>query len=552
MTTLLRSVWETLIKRNGNQPPVAPSRLARQPRQVVNPPIEIVPNDPIIPHLQSVGGAVEVDLLNLDSPALRSLRAANVKLVVPLVSQGELIGLLNLGPRLSEQDYSVDDHILLNNLAAQATPAVRVAQLVRQQQAEAQARERMEQELRVARLIQQTLLPKQMPELPGWRMAVHYQPAQAVGGDFYDFAYLADGRLMITVGDVTNKGVPAALVMATTRAILRGTARRQLSPSAALVRANELLCPEIPPSMFVTCLYAILDPITGRLQFANAGHDLPYLRHAGSVVEVRATGMPLGLVPGMRYEEKEITLDPGDGILLYSDGLVEAHNQQREMFSFARLRDLVLDRATSSGAAFIQFLLAELAAFTGPDWEQEDDITLVTLERDASASPPSLPPSGEKKETGKEGQWRTLIEFSLPSQTGNECEAMDQVVAAVRELNLSEAHVQRLGTAVAEATMNSIEHGNKNRPEVPVTIQVRVSETALSVRITDDGGGQSNPQPEVPDLEAKLAGLQSPRGWGLFLIEKMVDEMHVTRDEDHHTIELIIHLQGGQHGSQDT
>jgi anti-sigma regulatory factor (Ser/Thr protein kinase) len=193
-----------------------------------------------------------------------------------------------------------------------------------------------------------------------------------------------------------------------------------------------------------------------------------------------------------------------------------------------------------------------LAAFTGPDWEQEDDITLVTLERDASASPPSLPPSGEKKETGKEGQWRTLIEFSLPSQTGNECEAMDQVVAAVRELNLSEAHVQRLGTAVAEATMNSIEHGNKNRPEVPVTIQVRVSETALSVRITDDGGGQSNFQPEVPDLEAKLAGLQSPRGWGLFLIEKMVDEMHVTRDEDHHTIELIIHLQGGQHGSQDT
>jgi anti-sigma regulatory factor (Ser/Thr protein kinase) len=127
---------------------------------------------------------------------------------------------------------------------------------------------------------------------------------------------------------------------------------------------------------------------------------------------------------------------------------------------------------------------------------------------------------------------------------------MDQVVAAVRELNLSEAHLQRLGTAVAEATMNSIEHGNKNRPEVPVTIQVRVSETALSVRITDDGGGQPMPKPEVPNLEAKLAGLQSPRGWGLFLIEKMVDEMHVTSDEDHHTIELILHLKGEQHGSE--
>src|SRR5678816_3243438 len=111
------------------------------------------------------------------------------------VSQGELIGLLNLGPRLSEQDYSADDRALLNNLATQAGPAVRVAQLVRQQQIEAQARERLESELRVARLIQQTLLPKEMPNLPGWSVAGYYQPARAVGGDFYDFLYLSDGRL---------------------------------------------------------------------------------------------------------------------------------------------------------------------------------------------------------------------------------------------------------------------------------------------------------------------------------------------------------------------
>jgi anti-sigma regulatory factor (Ser/Thr protein kinase) len=127
---------------------------------------------------------------------------------------------------------------------------------------------------------------------------------------------------------------------------------------------------------------------------------------------------------------------------------------------------------------------------------------------------------------------------------GNECEAMTQVVAAVKELDLPDSKVQRLRTAVSEATMNAIEHGNRKQPELPVHIHVLVSDTALTVRITDRGGGRSIPEPQIPDLEAKLAGRQSPRGWGLFLIEHMVDEMHVTADEGHHTIELILHLKG--------
>ncbi len=148
---------------------------------------------------------------------------------------------------------------------------------------------------------------------------------------------MPDGRLAIIVGDVTDKGVPAALVMATTRSILRGTARRLVSPGPVLERVNELLCPEIPPKMFVTCLYALLDPANGRLQYANAGHDLPYWRYNGGVEELRATGMPLGLMPNMRYDEFELTLAPGEGVLFYSDGLVEAHNAKREMFGFPRL-----------------------------------------------------------------------------------------------------------------------------------------------------------------------------------------------------------------------
>jgi len=233
--------------------------------------LNIAPNDPLAIYFQSSPGTVEIEKLQMDSPALSQLKAAKVKLVVPLVSQGELIGIVSLGQRRSEQEYSTDDRVLLNNLATQAGPAVRVAQLVRQQQLEAQARERIEQELRVARLIQQTLLPKEVPALTGWNVTTYYQPARAVGGDFYDFIYLADGRLGLVIGDVTDKGVPAALVMATTRALLRTAALQFNTPGQVLAQVNNLLCPDIPPKMFVTCLYAILDPASGHLHYANRG-----------------------------------------------------------------------------------------------------------------------------------------------------------------------------------------------------------------------------------------------------------------------------------------
>ncbi len=377
-----RGFWQNLLRRNGRDAPEETPAVTDVPQQAA-PELDIAPNDPILAYLASVSGVVEVEKLDLDSPALKEMKEAGVKLVVPLVSQGELIGLLNLGPRLSQQEYSADDRKLLSDLATQTAPAVRVAQLVRQQQQEAQERERIEQELRVARLIQQTLLPKGLPELPGYDVAAYYQPAREVGGDFYDFLELEDGRFGLVVGDVTDKGVPAAIVMATTRTMLRAAAQRLFSPGEVLQRVNDVLVQDIPPNMFVTCLYAILDQESGRLVYANAGHDLPYRRRAGrseGSEELRARGMPLGLMPGMGYEEKEIVLEKGESVLFYSDGLVEAHDPSREMFGFPRLQGLV-GTHRSGGSALISFLLSELARFTGDGWEQEDDITLVTLER---------------------------------------------------------------------------------------------------------------------------------------------------------------------------
>ncbi len=377
--------WRSLLGRDDREPtriveaPEAAPEDAR-PAAPGSPEIEISPNDPILAYLASVSGAVEMDRLDLDSPAVRAMREAGIKMVVPLVSQGELIGILNLGPRLSEQEYSSDDRKLLDDLAGTAAPAVRVAQLVREQQKEAQQRERIEQELKVATLIQQTLLPKSEPDLPGYDIAAFYKPAREVGGDFYDFLDLEDGRLGLIIGDVTDKGVPAAMVMATTRTLLRTSAQRFDSPGDVLERVNDVLVPDIPPNMFVTCMYAILDPVSGRLHYANAGHDLPYRRRRRIAEELRATGMPLGLMPGMGYEEKEVFIEEGDTVLFYSDGLVEAHAPDREMFGFPRLQGLV-GAHRSGGASLVEFLLSELARFTGDGWEQEDDITLVTLKR---------------------------------------------------------------------------------------------------------------------------------------------------------------------------
>jgi serine phosphatase RsbU (regulator of sigma subunit)/predicted ester cyclase len=252
---------------------------------------------------------------------------------------------------------------------------------------EIRERERIEQEMRVARDIQQASLPREVPEPEGWQVSPYYQPAREVGGDFYDFFDLEEGRVGIVVGDATGKGMPAALVAEATSNMHRAVAQAlgSSSPSEVLARVNETLLARIPSNMFVTCFYAVLDPKGGNLRYANAGHDVPYLRrNGGEVEELRATGMPLGLMPGMSYEQKETVFEVGEAALFYSDGLVEAHDPQGEMFGFPRLMELVSEHGEEKSLE--EALLEELYSFVGEGWEQEDDITLLTLKHSASLS----------------------------------------------------------------------------------------------------------------------------------------------------------------------
>ena len=533
MTVLTHTLRRVVLRKPAT--PAAPeaAEIEAPPTQVSapGPELEIAPNDPIIAYLQGAPGAVELKHLELESPALERMREQGITMVVPLVTQGELIGLLNLGPRLSDQEYSPDDRRLLESLASQAAPAVKVGQLVREQETEIRERERIEQELHVAQLIQQNFLPRTLPNLPGWQVAAYYRPARTVGGDFYDFIELPDGLIGLVVGDVTDKGIPAAMVMAATRSVLRAAAQRLLDPGEVLQRVNDHICPEIPPNMFVTCFYGVLDPSSGRLRYANAGHNLPFVSTAGEASELRATGMPLGLMPDMNYEVCEAVLEPGASVLMYSDGLVEAHAPDRDMFG----NDRVIARLATGVVAqdLIDDLVTQLDRFTGDESEQEDDITLVALERSAHA-----------------GQFTVLDEFTVESKPGNERQAIDRVAAAVADVPLSPARLERLKTATGEATMNAMEHGNKYQPDVLVEVSVSASEAAVCVRITDQGGDHQVEAPDDPDLDAKLEGLQSPRGWGMFLIKNMVDEVRDSHDGHHHTLELILRLRGEDDGAQ--
>jgi serine phosphatase RsbU (regulator of sigma subunit)/anti-sigma regulatory factor (Ser/Thr protein kinase) len=521
-------------RRTDEEPSTTPDASMTESKTRLIDAISVPAGDPLETVLLSSGGPVVLQDLELESETLDEIRSAGVELIVPLIGQGELLGALYLGPRLSDQPYSTDDRRLLGSLASQVAPAMKVAQLVREQQAEAKERERIQQELQVAALIQQTLLPKELPAIPGWHVDAFYRPARAVGGDFYDFISLEDGRLGVVIGDVTDKGVPAALVMATCRSMLRAAAQRHSSPSAVLADVNDGLVPEIPPAMFVTCLYAIIDTEAGEVIFANAGHNLPYVRRASGVIELRATGMPLGLMPGMGYDEKRYEMASGEVMVLTSDGITEAHSPEGEMYGFSRLMGQVA-RKPSDGDV-VTALVSDLEGFTGHGAEQEDDITLVVVKRTSSA---------QSSAATFEDPSRLLTRFTVASEEGNERIAIAKVADAIDALGLDTSRLERLKTAVGETVMNAIEHGNDNRAELDVEVVVSASDRTVRVRVTDQGGAKVIPDVETPDIEAKIAGEQTPRGWGLFLIEQMVDEVRSESDDGAHTVELVMNREGG-------
>ena len=419
-----RGFWQNLLGRDGRNAPQEPLAVTEPSRQLAAPEIEIAPNDPIVAYFASASGVVEIDKLDLDSPALRAMKAADIKVVVPLVSQGELIRASQPGAA-PLPEYSADDLQAPQRSgnpdgtcgAGRPTrpPAAATGPGARAHRAGAQGC-----------APDPTDPPAQTcARLAGYQLAAYYQPAREVGGDFYDFLELDNGHLGLVVGDVTDGSVPAAIVMATTHTcMLRASAQRLDSPGEVLKRVNDVIVRDIPPNMFITCLYAILDPETGLLRFANAGHDLPYREaqasSSGGAEELRATGMPLGLLPGMSYEEKEIVLQRGDSVLFYSDGWSRPTTPSGEYFGFPAVA------GAGWGAPFGRSGDGELpsrracALYRRPMGTRGRHHPSHTGQIGDGMSDP-------KPARTDANLRRTLAEFSVPSEPGNERRTMEVV-----------------------------------------------------------------------------------------------------------------------------
>ncbi|HJQ98272.1 MAG TPA: SpoIIE family protein phosphatase [Candidatus Polarisedimenticolaceae bacterium] len=348
--------------------------------------------NPLVENLRAVaatGKAIRVRHDDPESPIRRGalqeevrsvLDRLGVDLVLPLLGKRDVLGFLLLGGKRSEEPYSASDAKLLGSVAAQTGLALENSRLTATVAQEVARRERMSREIEIARDVQTRLFPQRLPSLPGVDCAGACRPAQGVGGDYYDFLALPGGKLGVALGDVAGKGIPAALLMASLQASLRG--QRLSGPSDLahmMTNMNRLIFDSSPENRYATFFYGELDPATRRMDYVNAGHNAPMIfRSSGELERLKATGPVIGLVDGGRYEQRSTTLAPGDMLVVYSDGISEAMNTADEEWGEDKLAASVRERRDGTSQVLIAHLFEQADAFAAGAI-QHDDMTLVVV-----------------------------------------------------------------------------------------------------------------------------------------------------------------------------
>ncbi len=315
---------------------------------------------------------------NLVPPAWRENVGSKTLVIAPLLAQGEVQGALLVDSVENYYSMSQRREDILTGIAQQVSLYLENFQLLAQEQ----ARIRLAQELQVAQRIQASLLPDILPDVPGYEIAHTWEPAREVGGDFYAFIPLEQSKLGLLMADVADKGVPAALFMATTSTVLRVSAQSHAAPDQALLHANAWINAGNREDMFVTAWYGVLEPASHRVLFANAGHSLALHVQAadGAIRMLRPAGMPLGVVENLTLQRDTVTLAPGDLLVLYTDGVIDALNEAEEDFGQDRLEALLFGRRHQSAQQVVDALRAAIQAHIGQA-PLVDDVTLAALRR---------------------------------------------------------------------------------------------------------------------------------------------------------------------------
>ena len=308
--------------------------------------------------------------------AYAGLRDWGIDVLIPLQQQGRTCGLMGLGARMNKQPFSHGDVELLEAIGQLALTAVRNSFLLDEQL----QKQRMEEEMQIARSIQERLLPQSLPDVPGAEIVAVAIPAREVGGDYYDVMELSDGRILIAIADVTGKGMAAALLMANIQACLHTLRPMEMELSEAVGHMNRVICANTTYDRFITFFGAIYHPTTRQIDYVNGGHNLPYiLRTDGTLETLETGGLLLGVMDGMPYETGHATLRPGDSLVTFTDGVTEVHSPEGEEWGEERLEPLLSAHADSSPAELRDLIMDAVDAFQGPNVDPFDDLTMVIL-----------------------------------------------------------------------------------------------------------------------------------------------------------------------------
>ena len=309
-------------------------------------------------------------------PDLKTLARLDSQLLLPLAARKGVLGYISLGPKKSEEPYSKTDTHLLRTVAAQTGLALENSRLSEAVAAEIAQRELMHREIEIAREVQQRLFPQRLPEVPSLEYAGHCRPARGVGGDYYDFLALASGRLGLAIADVSGKGIPAALLMASLQASVRGQSQAGGNVAELMAQVNRLVYDASPDNRYATFFYAQFDSSTRRLVYANGGHNAPIVLRGDAVLRLETGGPVVGLFRPSCYEQEEIQLFPGDMLVLYTDGISEAENPGEEEWGEQALIETATRYRGLPPSEIITRILEAADAFAAGA-PQHDDMTLV-------------------------------------------------------------------------------------------------------------------------------------------------------------------------------
>jgi sigma-B regulation protein RsbU (phosphoserine phosphatase) len=441
-------------------------------------------------------------------------------LCMPLIGNGDrLIGVIEVLNKKYQEVFDKADESLLGGLSAHITVALERARLI---QAYVE-KERMEEALKLAHEIQMSMVPKIFPPFPDRSeldIFATLVPAKEVGGDLYDFFFIDDNHLCFAVGDASGKGVPASLFMAVTKTLFKAIAGNGGSPDAILARLNTDICRDNESCMFVTAFCGVLDVRTGRVEYSNAGHNLPYVVSDGILAALPTVGgMALGVSESARFRVGQLRLKPGDQLVLYTDGVTEAMDKNDQLFAEGRLEITLQAMNGRSSKEVVEGVVKAVQRFsTGAP--QSDDITLLVL--------------------GYMGS-RKNDQHTLFVQVRNDPSELQRVNRTVTEFakkhGLASELVYRVKLVLEEIITNIISYGYEDISEHEISVRLSWKDPRIEIEIKDDGrpfNPLEAPQPDIgkPLVERQIGGL------GIHLVRKMMDDLEYRRESDRNCLVL--------------